>query len=217
MLGRAPRHLARPHGRGPGDRGSTAAPMAARGRRGDEGDGRRMAETLAELAGRWRDDLASWAIPEEIMRRVPDSPWELPERVFVHRARRQLGGPEGRSAEVALAALATPGTVLDVGAGGGAASLPLAAAGRATRVVAVDAHPGMLARFTETAASAGVEAATVEGRWPDVAGRVEPADVVVCHNVLYNVPDIVPFVDALTSHARRRVVVELTARHPMAR
>ena len=36
------------------------------------------------------------------------------------------------------------------------------------------------------------------------------------HHVLYNVPDLAPFVAALTAHARRRVVVEVTARHPLA-
>ncbi|MFZ2058857.1 MAG: hypothetical protein WAV54_15745, partial [Acidimicrobiales bacterium] len=44
---------------------------------------------------------------------------------------------------------------------------------------------------------------------------VGPADVVTCHHVLYNVADLGPFVAALTAHARRLVVVELTARHPL--
>jgi hypothetical protein len=39
--------------------------------------------------------------------------------------------------------------------------------------------------------------------------------VVVCHHVLYNVPDLEPFAAALTDHARRRVVAELTDRHPL--
>jgi len=38
---------------------------------------------------------------------------------------------------------------------------------------------------------------------------------VTCHHVLYNVAELGPFVTALTSHARRLVVVELTARHPL--
>ena len=41
-------------------------------------------------------------------------------------------------------------------------------------------------------------------------------DVVVCHHVLYNVADLAPFLAALTTHARRRVVVEVTDRHPLA-
>jgi hypothetical protein len=48
-----------------------------------------------------------------------------------------------------------------------------------------------------------------------VADAVAPADVVVCHHVLYNVPDLSEFALALHSHARRRVVIELTARHPL--
>ncbi len=40
--------------------------------------------------------------------------------------------------------------------------------------------------------------------------------MVVCHHVVYNVADLVPFARALTDHARFRVVVELTAEHPMS-
>jgi hypothetical protein len=59
-----------------------------------------------------------------------------------------------------------------------------------------------------------VEFEAVSGRWPDVAPRVGPADVVVCNHVFYNAPDLGPFVEALTAHARSRVVVELTRDHP---
>jgi hypothetical protein len=38
---------------------------------------------------------------------------------------------------------------------------------------------------------------------------------VVCHHVFYNVTDLEAFAAALTHHARHRVVVELTAAHPM--
>jgi hypothetical protein len=69
--------------------------------------------------------------------------------------------------------------------------------------------------FLTAAAAAGAPAEGVQGRWPEVAGRVGPADVVVCHHVLYNVADLAPFAAALTGHAHRRVVVELTDRHPL--
>jgi hypothetical protein len=39
---------------------------------------------------------------------------------------------------------------------------------------------------------------------------------VVCHHVVYNVADLVPFVAALDAHARRRVVLELPRHHPLA-
>jgi hypothetical protein len=38
---------------------------------------------------------------------------------------------------------------------------------------------------------------------------------VTCHHVLYNVPSLAPFVTELTGHARRTVIVEVTARHPL--
>ena len=37
-----------------------------------------------------------------------------------------------------------------------------------------------------------------------------------CHHVLYNVGDLAPFLAALTGHAKRRVVVELTDHHPQS-
>jgi SAM-dependent methyltransferase len=161
---------------------------------------------------RWREQLDGWEIPEEILAAAPESPWRFPVELFRSRARRAGSRPVTPSNLEAARHLPPGGSVLDVGAGGGAASLPLA--GSAGRLVAVDETPGMVASFLAAAEAAGVPAEGVEGRWPEVAGRVGPADVVVCHHVLYNVPDLAPFADALTGHARRRVVVELTERHP---
>ncbi len=163
----------------------------------------------------WTESLAAWAIPQPILDRAEDSPWVLPGEVFVRRTDRALADPSGASYDEAAAALADPGTVLDVGAGAGAASLPLAGRVPVSAITAVDPSPELLARFTERAARVGVPARTVHGVWPAVADAVEPADVVVCGHVLYNVPDLVPFVAALTGHARRRVVVEVAARHPL--
>jgi hypothetical protein len=56
----------------------------------------------------------------------------------------------------------------------------------------------------------------VEGRWPDPADQTPSADVVVCHHVFYNAPDLRTFALRLTDHARARVVVELTATHPLS-
>jgi hypothetical protein len=74
----------------------------------------------------------------------------------------------------------------------------------------------MLESFAAAARGAGAESVGVLGSWPTVAAEVEPADVVVCGHVLYNVQELGPFVDALTDRARRRCVVELTERHPWA-
>jgi SAM-dependent methyltransferase len=170
--------------------------------------------TDLEALRRWRARLEALAIPEEILARAPESPWGFPVGLFQARAEQARAQPPTPSNRQALRCLPPGGTVLDVGAGGGAASLPLAA--RAGRLVAVDPLPGMLEAFQAAARAAGVAATTVQGQWPEVAGEVAPADVVVCNDVLYNVPDLAPFALALTSHARARVVTQVTAGHPLA-
>ncbi|MBI4727966.1 MAG: hypothetical protein HY775_00455 [Acidobacteria bacterium] len=82
------------------------------------------------------------------------------------------------------------------------------------RVSGVDESPEMLEAFARRADAIGVAHAETCGRWPGVSGEVEPADVVVCHHVLYNVADLEPFLAALAARARRRVVIEISERHP---
>ena len=174
-------------------------------------------ETIPESARRWREDLDSWAIPPEILRAAPESPWGCPPGLFARTAEEALAARAAEptpSRRRALEALPEGGSVLDVGSGGGAASLPLCPP--AAEVTAVDQTAGMLEAFAKLAERQGIGHREVEGLWPDMAGEVGPADVVVCHHVLYNVGDLVPFVAALTDHARRRVVVEITAEHPQA-
>jgi SAM-dependent methyltransferase len=168
---------------------------------------------LTALLDRWREDLAAWAIPEHITAAVAESPWVLPRQVFARRADRLRRDPGGPSFERAFEALDPPGSVLDVGSGAGAACLPLAP--RITTLTAVDADDEMLGLLAGRAGEAGLAARVVHGRWPDVGGQVGPADVVTCHHVVFNVPDLGPFLDALTGHARRRVVVETAAAHPL--
>ena len=173
-----------------------------------------MEEASGSALDRWREQLEAWAIPEEIIERAPESPWGFPVGMFRSRAAQARTAAPTPSNREALRFLGGGGTVLDVGAGGGAASLPLAGAAR--RIVAVDESEGMTEAFLAATAEAGVEAAAVLGRWPDVAAKVDPADVVVCNDVLYNVQDLGPFALALTGHARRRVVAQITRAHPLA-
>jgi SAM-dependent methyltransferase len=173
-----------------------------------------MAQSSGSALDRWKQELEDWAIPEEIMARAPESPWGFPVGMFRAKADQARSAEPNPSALQALRFLGDGGTVLDVGAGGGAASLPLA--GVARRIVAVDESQGMTEAFLEAAAKAGVEADAVLGRWPDVAGRVDAADVVVCNDVLYNVQNLGPFALALSDHARRGVVVQITREHPLA-
>ncbi len=166
-------------------------------------------------AGRWRLALEAWAIPEAIRQAAPESPWGFPTSLFSHAAAASLADPEPTpSRHRALDLLSAGATVLDVGAGGGAASLPLAPP--VGWLVAVDESEAMLASFAAAAEERGVTHTEVAGRWPDIAPTTPVAEVVVCHHVTYNVADLVPFVTALDEHARRRVVIEMTERHPQS-
>jgi SAM-dependent methyltransferase len=168
---------------------------------------------LAVLLRRWSQHLASWAIPEDILAGASESPWVLPPQVFARRADSVSENPGGPSYDRAWDALDPPGGVLDIGSGPGAACLPLIP--RTTGLSAVDENAAMLGLLAERASARGVTAMVVKGTWPDVAPQVPAADVVTCHHVLYNVPDLAPFVAALTDHARRLVVVEVASAHPL--
>ena len=169
-----------------------------------------MAEKAAQA---WREALASWAIPQDILDQAPEDPWHFPVELFASRAdaaREEITESNRR----ALEALPVGGAVLDVGCGAGAAALALVP--KAGRLIGVDQSEEMLAEFLKRATAAGVSAQAVQGRWPDASEKTPVAEVVVCHHVLYNVPDLPAFAIALTSHARRRVVVEITAIHPQS-
>ena len=168
---------------------------------------------LTALGDRWRADLAAWAIPGHITAAASESPWVLPRQVFARRADRLASDPSGPSYELERAALDPAGSILDVGSGAGAACLPLLP--QANSLTVVDSDPGMLELLARRAAAFGIEARQVLGSWPAVAPETPSADLVTCHHVLYNVPEPVPFLADLSSHARRRVVVETTARHPL--
>ncbi|MET9343788.1 class I SAM-dependent methyltransferase [Nonomuraea sp. NPDC003804] len=169
------------------------------------------AEALNE---RWRRNLESWAIPPEILAKAPVDPWGHSPTRFAARTDRALAEPGGPTLDRVAEALPEGGTLLDVGSGPGAASLPLA--DRIGELIAVDTSAAMLGELTVRADKAGVRVTTVEGRWPQVAEEAGTADVVVAAHVVYNVPDLAVFLRALDAHATRRVVVELPHRHPMS-
>ena len=167
-------------------------------------------ETAAE---RWARQLAEWAVPAEILGSAPRRPFVFTPEIF---AAAEPGTFEpSLSNRRAAEALEGGGTVLDIGCGGGAAAF--AATPPATAVIGTDRQQDMLDLFTATAQRRGVAAQVHAGSWPEIAAEVPSADVVVCHNVLYNIADIAGFVTALDSHARRRVVIEITPKHPQDR
>ena len=163
---------------------------------------------------RWAQDLARWSIPEHILRAAPRSPWGFDVSTFGAAADAALARSEDTPSDAAArAALPNGGSVLDVGAGAGAAGLRLHEA--AGLITAVDTSEELLAEFTRRAERLGLRHRSVVGRWPDSVDAVEPADVVVCHHVLYNVPDLVEFASALDARALLKVVIELPEVHPL--
>jgi SAM-dependent methyltransferase len=168
---------------------------------------------MTTASERWRRELEARAIPERILAAAPESPWGFPPEAFRRRARLATSSPPTPTTERALEALPAHGTVLDVGVGGGATSLPLA--GRASAITGVDQQDDMLDAFVEAAHDAGVEPRIVHGRWPDVEAEAPRSDVVVSGHTFYNVAGLAAFVRALDAHAARRVVVEMTDRHPL--
>ena len=160
----------------------------------------------------WADQLQAWAIPDEILAQAPASPWCHDPATFAVDDTLSRDTDQARLARELLPAVG--GSVLDVGCGGGRSSLVLAPP--ADRLVGFDENPAMLAAFATACDEVPVAHAEVTGRLPDDADRAPVADVVVCHHVLFNVPDIEPFVEALTDHARLGVVVVIPERHPLA-
>lgn len=165
-------------------------------------------------ADRWRELQEARGIPPEILAQAPETPWKHNPEHF--RAPATPDDTPSRAAAMELLDQGPGATVLDVGCGGGTASLAVADHENAARLVGVDHNPGMLKIFAEDCEKRGVEYRTVRGEWPAVADEAGIADVVLCHHVGYNTPELPPFLIALTAAARRGVVMELTAQHPMA-
>ena len=126
--------------------------------------------------------------------------------------RRRLGGP--RSAvqpirrrdrprrpllERLLARVTSNTTVLDVGAGPGRHTVPLARVAR--RVTAVEPSDAMRSVLEANVGAADLtNVQIVDGEWPDMP--IEPADVVLCSHVVYPVVDIEQFLRGLDAAAR---------------
>jgi SAM-dependent methyltransferase len=165
-------------------------------------------------ADRWRGYLEAWALPPALLATVPDSPYEWPADMWSRLRPLGTGAARSPTTRVALDLLPDDGSLLDVGAGTGRASLPVAEAGHP--LTAVERNPGMAAALRRELETAGIEARVVEGSWPEAAAVSGRHDVVLSANVVYDVPDLAPFIRALDAAARVGVVLEAGERHPWA-
>jgi SAM-dependent methyltransferase len=165
---------------------------------------------VGEAAARWAQRQEGRGIPPEILAKAETNPWQHAVGHFTP-PEEPVDTPSRRAG---LELLGDGGSVLDVGCGAGAAAFALAE--RTTHVTGADQQQDMLDAFAAEASARGLRYRTVLGRWPDAAAAAGTADVVVSHHVLHNVVDLPPFLLALTAAARRGVVVEMMAQHPMA-
>ena len=165
-------------------------------------------------AARWRAYLEDWALPADLLAAVPDSPYTWPADLYRRRRRAEAGAPPGPTARVVAGLLPAGGSLLDVGAGTGRASLPFARQGHP--LTAVERNQAMVAALGAEAEDAGAGVRVIEKPWPEAASEAGRHDVVVCAHVVYDVADLAPFLQALHETARVGVVLEAGERHPWA-
>lgn len=167
-----------------------------------------------DAAARWMHALQGWGIPAEIIAQAPQTPWIHPTESFRPADDLFSDTPSRIRALEALQQVAGEPSLLDVGCGGGRATFGLVPP--TVAVVGFDQQQSMLELFLHEAAARGVRAHAILGSWPSDAGFAPRCDVVVCHHVVYNIADLAAFMAELTSHAGRRVVIELTLGHPLS-
>lgn len=168
------------------------------------------------LCDAWGNSLAEWAIPEEIVQRTARSPWALRPEKFAPTSSRTLTPTVGKVAELLVAVEdPNPRSLIDVGCGAGGVSLLLLA--MIDSLIVVDESKAMLEALKanlDASINKEITFRAIEGRWPDVAPDAGNAQVIVCANVLYNVPRPCEFIEALNNAAKSAVVIELHEQHP---
>lgn len=164
-----------------------------------------------QAASHWRRELLAWAIPQSLLDAAPQSPYGWPASLWRRRAAAALASDRHTPTLETIARLAGPGgTILDVGAGTGRASLPLARDGHP--VTAVEPNETMLEGLG--AAIGDLPVTIVAGRWPEAKDSVTAHRVAMAAHVVYDVAEVGPFLHAMSDVALEGVVIEMTARHP---
>ncbi|MHB8191134.1 MAG: class I SAM-dependent methyltransferase [Ferrimicrobium sp.] len=176
----------------------------------------RSVAAVTEIDDRWRREILEWALPEEVTRLAPRSPWVFDPSAFApdfdaamsssHQALALLVAEASREGGPAV-------SVMDVGAGAGAGVLALG--GSIARVIAVDQSLEMLEVFVEEALRfPNLAVETRVGEFLSMADELPVVDAVTSHHMVYNVSELVAYVEGLTRCARVGVVIEMTLRHP---
>jgi SAM-dependent methyltransferase len=165
-----------------------------------------------EAAAAWHDLVVA---EREQVESLPDRP--RPEDFYGPVAQNFKSDPHRTDEPLldVLRSLVRPGeTWLDIGAGGGRYTLPIALL--AGRVYAIEPSRGMRAAIVEAAAEHDIDNLEVlNERWP--APSAAPiADVAFISQVGYDIADVGPFLDQMEAHSRRLCVAVLFNRAPIS-
>lgn len=139
-----------------------------------------------------------------------DDKWRTRAADYARHAPLRNEGRRVTQAVLASVCQAVPNaTVLDIGAGTGIWSVPLA--NWACRVTALEPSPAMRAQLEKAVATAGVgDRVTIDPRaWPGI--EIPGHDVALCAHVLYGIADFRGWIEAMTSNARELCVLLLRA------
>lgn len=152
---------------------------------------------ITDWAALWRElvDRSSRVAPE----RSAGDFWAGRAQDFHDRVHGRRNQPDSIR-DFVLETVAPGSTVLDIGAGTGGWSIPLA--GRAARVTAVDSSASMIAVLRQNIAKEGVaNVDIVPGSWPDV--QVDTHDYSLAAHSVYGSADLPGFVERMQVLTRR--------------
>jgi SAM-dependent methyltransferase len=168
--------------------------------------------SAAEAEAAWRDLVI---VEREQVETLPDRP--RPEDFYAPVAQAFKADPRRTDEPLLdlLRGLVRPDeTWIDIGAGGGRYTLPIALLTR--RVYAVEPSAGMRAAIAEAAHDNAIENLDVfDERWPGPS-TAPVADVAFISHVGYDIADIGPFLDEMEAHASRCCVAVLFNRAPIS-
>jgi SAM-dependent methyltransferase len=167
---------------------------------------------LPEVLAAWRAQVLA---DNQQVEALPDRP--RPEDFYAPVAEQFRADPHRTDEPVLnhLRGLVDPGqTWLDLGAGGGRYTLPIALLAR--EVYAVEPSQGMRQVLAASMQAHGITNVQVfEERWP-CDSRCPVADVGLISHVSYDIADIGPFLDQFEVHVSRMCVAVLFERAPVA-
>ncbi len=141
------------------------------------------------------DWLELW---RELIIAKPHSPDSEPIKRYKKHARQKRQRPDPLL-DFVLQSIDSNLTVLDIGAGDGRWTIPLAA--KARSVTAVEPSAEMLELLIENSKVSGVNISTIQSSWEEAG--VEVHDVAVCVHAIYSSPDFSRFIRKMEHYATK--------------